>query len=135
MPPAESPLQQKDAVLALLPPTALVRLRNTAKATPPAQDQELRNGTHELPTNQDILDRLIKVEGLISDLKASFDHGKASPAPIEHDEDAPGPVLVPPAQPPQEAPIGEGVRGSYVDNSVFVKLFLDVGSTPVSIFR
>ncbi|KNG86164.1 hypothetical protein ANOM_006580 [Aspergillus nomiae NRRL 13137] len=132
MPPAESPLQQKDAVLALLPPTALVRLRNTAQATPPAQEQELRNGTHEFPTNQDILDRLIKVEGLISDLKASFDHGKASPAPIEHDQDAPGPVLVPPAQPPEEAPMGEGVRGSYVDNSVFVKLFLDDTSRQTS---
>lgn len=107
--------------------------RRSASRTPSAQEHGLPNTANNLPTNQDILDRLTKVEELISDVKASFDHSKASNGPVEHDQHAPGPVLVPPAQASQEAPMDDRVRSSYVDNSVFVGLLLDVSSAPLSI--
>ncbi|KAE8416580.1 hypothetical protein BDV36DRAFT_259909 [Aspergillus pseudocaelatus] len=106
--------------------------RPRTSRTPPAQEHELPNTANNLPTNQDILDRLTKVEQLISDLKASFDHSKASDGPVEHEQHAPGPVLVPPAQPSQEAPMDKRVRSSYVDNSVFVGLLLDGASRQAS---
>lgn len=87
-----------------------------------------------LATNQDVLARLGKVEELLSDLRGSLHSGPSPNDSVERNQTASTPVLVPPLQPSREPPEIGGARGNYVDNSVFVSLFLEVRLVTASIY-
>lgn len=87
-----------------------------------------------LPSNQDVLTRLGKVEELLSGLRGSLHSGQSPSDSVEQNQAASTPVLVPPVQPSREPPEIGGARGNYVDNSVFVSLFLDVRPIAASIY-
>ncbi|KAK7457617.1 hypothetical protein Landi51_01750 [Colletotrichum acutatum] len=72
----------------------------------------------------EVLDRLARVEGLLSHLVSSVrdgapvgDSGGQSKPETDH-------VRAPPILPSQEVLVGDGERGNFVDDSVFVGLFL-----------
>lgn len=84
------------------------------------------SGQTTQPTNQEVLDRLARVEGLLSHLVSSLRDG----APVgdygEHRKSKTDAVPAPPILPSQEVLVGDGERGNFVDDSVFVGLFLGV---------
>ncbi|KAK1712059.1 hypothetical protein BDP67DRAFT_61275 [Colletotrichum lupini] len=76
------------------------------------------------PTNQEVLDRLSRVEGLLSNLVSSVRNGAPVQDPCRQSKPGTGPVPAPPILPSQEVLVGDGERGNFVDDSVFVGLFL-----------
>lgn len=97
---------------------------------PPTQSKEAPSAEQNPQANDEILERLSRLESLVVDIHKFIKHEKSQDGSVERNETAVMPVLVPPVQPPQEAQVGDRVRGNYVDNSVFVELLLDVSIEP-----
>ncbi|KAF4777102.1 hypothetical protein HER10_EVM0011535 [Colletotrichum scovillei] len=76
------------------------------------------------PTNQEVLDRLARVEGLLSNLVSSLRNGAPVQDPGGQSKPGTDPIPAPPILPSQEVLVGDGERGNFVDDSVFVGLFL-----------
>lgn len=106
--------------------TPRVSPRPTLATTSSDSEQRVTHAADDQPTNQDILNRLSRVEGLLADLTKSQNLAQPFETSAEQSPAAQRPVLVPPAQPCREKTTGEVMRSNYVDDSVFVGLLLDV---------
>lgn len=97
------------------------------ETTPPAPGHEPSNGATDEPNSKEILNRLDKVETLLSSLVTALGSGMLERVQSEERERAARPVLMQPGASSGEVLVGGGERGNYVDDSVFVGLLLDVG--------
>ncbi|KXH42537.1 fungal specific transcription factor domain-containing protein [Colletotrichum nymphaeae SA-01] len=75
-------------------------------------------------SSHEVLDRLARVEGLLSNLVSSLRNGAPVQDPCRQSKPRTEPVPAPPILPSQEVLVGDGERGNFVDDSVFVGLFL-----------
>lgn len=85
---------------------------------------------NDQPTNKDIIDRLSRIEeslsGLIQGLNCGGQLKKCmiEETSVNSEKKPPAAVLVPPAQYTGEIPVDDRARGSYVDDPMFMRLYL-----------
>lgn len=99
-------------------------IKPPARVSPsPSHETPATNGSASEPSNTDILRRLENVEALLKTLVAQ---GLPSNQPNES-QTAPRPASTSQGASTHELLLGNGERGDYVDDSMFVHVLLDVG--------